>query len=281
VLAVRVSDGDSVSAGDVLVVLESMKMELEVVAPADGTVERLAVQAGDRVSGGQALVAIGAPVSAQRATTPGRALAIEDYYRIQTVGGPSMSPSGQWVVYTVSTRVEDDNTTRTETQLVRSDGVAQPQRVLHYGRDVSNPSWSPEGWLIYTVNREHWKVEPGKGAPPVKTQPLPAGAVLSPDGRWIASLRDKTITKTTAPAESEFERRHEERFKGVTFDWKDFQRDGQPFPAPNLRARPSAQLVIAPVADRCRRQADRTRLASEQLAPDLHRRSRLAQRVDV
>ena len=32
-----------------------------------------------------AILAIGAPVSAQRATTPGRALAIEDYYRIQTV----------------------------------------------------------------------------------------------------------------------------------------------------------------------------------------------------
>jgi len=60
VLAVRVRDGDAVRAGDVLVVLESMKMELELVAPTAGTVHGLAVAAGDRVSGGQLLVAVGA-----------------------------------------------------------------------------------------------------------------------------------------------------------------------------------------------------------------------------
>jgi acetyl-CoA/propionyl-CoA carboxylase biotin carboxyl carrier protein len=58
VLAVRVRDGDSVRAGDVLVVLESMKMELEVVAPAAGTVQGLAVAPGDRVTGGQLLVGV-------------------------------------------------------------------------------------------------------------------------------------------------------------------------------------------------------------------------------
>ena len=58
VLAVRVQDGDSVRAGDVLVVLESMKMELEVVAPEAGTVQALSVAPGDRVSGGQVLVSI-------------------------------------------------------------------------------------------------------------------------------------------------------------------------------------------------------------------------------
>jgi biotin carboxyl carrier protein len=36
-----------------------MKMELEVVAPEAGTVQRLSVVPGDRVTGGQVLVAIG------------------------------------------------------------------------------------------------------------------------------------------------------------------------------------------------------------------------------
>ncbi len=36
-----------------------------------------------------------------------------------------------------------------------------------------------------------------------------------------------------SPTRRTSRRRHEERFKGVEFDWLDFQRDGQPFPVPN------------------------------------------------
>ena len=60
------------------------------------------------------LVATGSAQSPAR----GRALAIEDYYRIQTVASPSISPDGRWVSFTVSTRIEDDNSTRTETFVV-------------------------------------------------------------------------------------------------------------------------------------------------------------------
>jgi acetyl-CoA/propionyl-CoA carboxylase biotin carboxyl carrier protein len=50
VLLVHVSDGDQVNEGDVLVVLESMKMELSVSAPHDGTVSGLSVKPGDKVA---------------------------------------------------------------------------------------------------------------------------------------------------------------------------------------------------------------------------------------
>ncbi|MBK6306680.1 MAG: hypothetical protein IPF47_13550 [Gemmatimonadetes bacterium] len=40
---------------------------------------------------------------------------------------------------------------------------------------------------------------------------------------------------------TDFEQRHEARFKGVQFDWLDFQRDGQPFPVPN-----SADPAVSP-----------------------------------
>ncbi len=58
VLAVRVRNGDRVGAGDVLLILESMKMELQITAPAAGVVSGVTVSAGDRVELGQALVAI-------------------------------------------------------------------------------------------------------------------------------------------------------------------------------------------------------------------------------
>ncbi len=59
--------------------------------------------------------------------SPGRALAIEDYYRIKSVGDPQISPNGRWVAYTVSTRVEEDNTNAIETYVVPVDGSAAPR----------------------------------------------------------------------------------------------------------------------------------------------------------
>ena len=56
VLRVAVGAGDAVAAGDVLVVLEAMKMELAVSAPADGVVRSVLVSAGQLVARGQALV---------------------------------------------------------------------------------------------------------------------------------------------------------------------------------------------------------------------------------
>jgi acetyl-CoA/propionyl-CoA carboxylase, biotin carboxylase, biotin carboxyl carrier protein len=58
VLLVPVANGDPVAAGDVLLVLESMKMELSITAPHDGTVEGLDLAPGDRVARRQPLVAV-------------------------------------------------------------------------------------------------------------------------------------------------------------------------------------------------------------------------------
>ena len=59
VLRLEVSEGDEVAEGDVLLVMEAMKMETEVKAPKAGTVQSVLVAQGDKVVTGQALVTIG------------------------------------------------------------------------------------------------------------------------------------------------------------------------------------------------------------------------------
>jgi acetyl-CoA carboxylase biotin carboxyl carrier protein len=50
--------GDSVTEGDTLVILESMKMEIPVLAETGGTVARLAVTEGDVVQEGDLIAVI-------------------------------------------------------------------------------------------------------------------------------------------------------------------------------------------------------------------------------
>jgi acetyl-CoA carboxylase biotin carboxyl carrier protein len=55
---IEVAVGDVVEEGDVLVILESMKMEMPLEAEAAGTVERILCAEGESVVEGQALVVL-------------------------------------------------------------------------------------------------------------------------------------------------------------------------------------------------------------------------------
>ena len=59
ILDVRVQNGQAVNSGDILMILEAMKMENEIIAPCAGTVSNLSVQKGSTVSSGQLLCSIG------------------------------------------------------------------------------------------------------------------------------------------------------------------------------------------------------------------------------
>lgn len=59
IVNVAVAPGQSVKKGDVLLVLEAMKMENEIMAPHDATVAAVLVNKGDNVNSGTPLVSLG------------------------------------------------------------------------------------------------------------------------------------------------------------------------------------------------------------------------------
>ena len=58
VLEVVVSEGAHISEGDTVVLLESMKMEIPVLAEAAGTVSKVAVKVGDVIQAGDLIAVI-------------------------------------------------------------------------------------------------------------------------------------------------------------------------------------------------------------------------------
>ena len=59
VLKVLVSEGDSIAEGDVIAVVEAMKMETEIKSPVAGTVKSVEIEVGNKVQTGQVLVTVG------------------------------------------------------------------------------------------------------------------------------------------------------------------------------------------------------------------------------
>jgi dipeptidyl aminopeptidase/acylaminoacyl peptidase len=170
-----------------------------------------------------------------------RALGIEDFYRLKTVGAAEISPDGRWVAFTVSTRVEESNGTTSEVWLASTSGTGTARAVSAPGSNASTPSWNNDGTLRFSAGARTLRLLPAQpdrvdtvaGAAPNRAGN--ARAMTSPDGQWIATVRDTPPPRREPVYASDFEKRHEERFKGVQFDWLDFHRDGAAFPTPNVR----------------------------------------------
>lgn len=203
-----------------------------------------------------------APLAAQS----GRALAIEDYYRVKTVSNPSFSPDAKWVAFSVMTRLEETNGSTSEVWVVPSDASAPAKRVSAPGNAL-NPQWADDGRLRFSLGGQILIVNPADPSH-TDTSVTQAGApngggrggrgggrgganaarsMTSPDGKWTAVVRDFAPPKHDVVYESDFEKRAEGHFKGVEFDWMDFHRDGQQFPLPNRRdeqLNPPQEIVI-------------------------------------
>lgn len=58
IMEVKVKAGDAVKKGDMVIIMEAMKMKNPIPAPQDGTVKEIKVEAGARVNPGDVLAVI-------------------------------------------------------------------------------------------------------------------------------------------------------------------------------------------------------------------------------
>ena len=191
------------------------------------------------------VVAIGIVAAAAPAQGQSRPLTIEDYYRVQSIGSPLLSPDGKWVAFTVSRRIEVTNDDSVAVWLVPADGEAAARQISPLGANATNPRWREDGSLRYSSRGREWTVRAETpdsltavvvtegGRDSLRSGSDRPGDLPSPDGKWIAVIRNIAPTPVPRAELTDFEKRHEARFKGRQFDWLRFQRDGANYPVPN------------------------------------------------
>jgi dipeptidyl aminopeptidase/acylaminoacyl peptidase len=196
-----------------------------------------------------ALAIAGAPLVVLAQGT--RALAIDDYYRVRTVGAPRLAPTGEWVAFTVSSRVEATNAEPGEVWLASSDGRMPARRISRDGADAAAPVWEGAR-LVFRSGGRRWQVDPARPDSLIDlgaiTPPNPAETfIAAPVGARAVLLKDLPAPPLPADTRTEFERRHDARFQGRQFDWLNFQRDGARYPVPdrtNARLFPAQELWL-------------------------------------
>ncbi len=88
-------------------------------------------------------------VQAADTSSTRRVLTPDDFYNMQTITDPRVSPDGKWVAYVVSTNDRDADEERTAIWMVSWDGKQQLP-LTNPAHDTSSPRWSPDGrYLSY------------------------------------------------------------------------------------------------------------------------------------
>jgi dipeptidyl aminopeptidase/acylaminoacyl peptidase len=91
------------------------------------------------------------PLQAADTATARRPLNADDFYNLQLVSEPQVSPDGKWVAYVVSTNDRDADESRSTIWMTSWDGTQQVQ-LTNAGHEISSPRWSRDGRYLSYLN---------------------------------------------------------------------------------------------------------------------------------